>query len=186
MKMIKYLSSVRDPKRGTPPRAVREGASQTINFLRGEGGEGRSPFHIQSNPATCAVDLAFPQRPSLPGRWGKRLKNRFAHGNSAEFQGTGSVPQAKERCEADFLCACRLCRHAGTPPRAAREGASLDWGFMITEVPRGALRLPARRRPAPPECPSHSGWRRRRCRSRPCTPIPRGRSSGAWCSRSWL
>ena len=36
--------------------------------------EGRSLPDVTSNPATCAVDLAFPQRPSLPGRRGKRTR----------------------------------------------------------------------------------------------------------------
>ena len=60
-----------------------------VSCPRGIGG--RSP-RIQSNPAACTPDLAFPQRPRLPGRRGKGSRSGFRPETLAVFQETGPYP----------------------------------------------------------------------------------------------
>ena len=75
--------------------------------------EGRSPLDVPSNPAACTPDLAFPPKGrACPADGESAQKPVSARKSPQGFEETGSVPNAKERCEADFLCACRRCRHA--------------------------------------------------------------------------
>ena len=89
----------------------------------GEGGEGRSPFHVTQFRRRVRRNWFSPKGRACPADGENMPEPVPALKRPHAFQGTGSVPNAFESRAADFKCPAKPEGYRGPPPPIARADA---------------------------------------------------------------